>query len=360
MLVREIVQLSRQAFTAIYVIPEITHQAEDFAMWDYTDKVKDYFFNPKNAGVLAGANAVGEVGAISCGDALKLMLQVNPTTEVIEDARFQTFGCGSAIASSSALTEIVIGKTISQALAITNQDIADFLGGLPPEKMHCSVMGYEALQAAVASYRGEEWHDDHDEGALICKCFGVDEGVIERAVRVNKLTTPEQVTFYTKAGGGCLTCFEGIEQVLSKVNAAMVEEGLITAEAAYQIGSIDPRALKSKAKPSELRKPRIDVEQLMATKPTAAPLVSPLAPVKTTPKLTTLQKIKAIEAAIEDLRPFLKADGGDCQLIDVEGDLVQVKLSGACIGCQMASVTISGVREKLIEKLGIPLRVVPV
>ncbi len=332
-------------------------------MWDYTDKVKEYFFNPKNVGVLADADAVGEVGAIACGDALKLMLKIDPLTQIITDARFQTFGCGSAIASSSAVTEMIIGKTIDEALKITNADIADFLGGLPPEKMHCSVMGYEALQAAIAKYRGEEWQDDHEEGALLCKCFGVDEGVIERAVRVNKLTTPEQVTFYTKAGGGCLTCFEQIEGLLARVNADMVEEGTIAATQAYRVGSVDPRTLKSK--------PRVNGAVNGASKPaakplngaTAAPKQSPLTPTTAagaSGKLTILQKIKLIENAVEELRPYLRKDGGDCELVDVDGNCVSVKLSGACIGCQMAAVTIAGVQERLVQKLGMPLRVVPV
>ena len=332
-------------------------------MWDYSDKVKEYFFNPKNVGVLADANAIGEVGAIACGDALKLMLKIDPVTQVIADARFQTFGCGSAIASSSAVTEMIIGKSVDDALKITNADIADFLGGLPPEKMHCSVMGYEALQAAIAKYCGEEWEDDHEEGALICKCFGVDEGVIERAVRVNKLTTPEQVTFYTKAGGGCLTCFEQVEELLAHVNADMVEEGTIAAAQAYRVGSVDPRSLKAKPRVDGAANGAVKSPGIALNGRTAVPKQSPLTPMTAAgvgSKLTLLQKIKLIESAVEELRPYLRQHGGDCELVDVDGNSVMVKLSGACIDCQMASVTIAGVQERLVQKLGLPLRVMPV
>ncbi len=318
-------------------------------MWDYSDKVKDYFFNPKNAGVLGEANAVGEVGAISCGDALKLMMKVDPETEVIREAKFQTFGCGSAIASSSALTELIIGKTLEEAIKITNQDIADFLGGLPPEKMHCSVMGYEALQAAIANFRGEEWRDDHEEGALLCKCFGVDEGMVERAVRMNKLTTIEDVTAYTKAGGGCLTCFDKLEEVLARVNEELVAEGVLAEHEAYRLGAADAKEIKAKAK---------------AAKAEAAPPTSPIAPASPllppSAGMTNLRKMRLIEEAIEELRPYLRKDGGDCELIDVDGSNVMVSLTGACTGCQMASVTVSGIQERLIAKLGMPIRVIPV
>ena len=320
-------------------------------MWDYTDKVKELFFNPKNSGVLEDADGVGDVGAISCGDALRLMIKVDKATDVITDARFQTFGCGSAIASSSALTELIIGKPIEEALKITNQDIANSLGGLPPEKMHCSVMGYEALRAAVANYRGEAWVDDHEEGALICKCFGIDEGMIERAIRMNKLTTPEAVTHYTKAAGSCGTCVEGLEDVLYKTNLKMVEEGLLSASDAFVIIAAAP-VVKPAAKPAA-----------PVTTAAAKPAASKPAAAKATAgtgKLTNLQRIRLIEEVIEELRPYFKRDGGDCELVDVDGDHVYVRLTGACNGCQMESQTLNGVRERLSERLGRPTHVVPV
>ena len=288
-------------------------------MWDYSDKVKDHFFNPKNAGAVVGANAIGEVGSISCGDALRLTLKVNDTTEIIEDAGFQTFGCGSAIASSSVLTEIIKGMTLDEALKVTNQDIAAELDGLPPEKMHCSVMGREALQAAVANYRGEEWKDDHEEGALICKCFAIDAVMIEEMVWANKLRTVEDVTNYTKAGGGCAACHEDIEAILEKV---LKERG----------ESFDPNA-----------------------KPAAKPEV--VAAVKG--PMTNLQRIKKIEEVLTSLRPALMADGGDVELVEVIGNTAYVNMTGACNGCQMAAMTIAGIQQRLMEVMGEFIKVVP-
>ncbi|WP_299200593.1 Fe-S cluster assembly protein NifU [uncultured Amphritea sp.] len=302
-------------------------------MWDYSEKVKEHFYNPKNAGAAENANATGEVGSLSCGDALRLTLKVDPDTEIILDAGFQTFGCGSAIASSSALTEIIKGMTLDQALEVSNQDIADFLDGLPPEKMHCSVMGREALQAAVADYRGEVWSDDHEEGALICKCFAIDEVMIEDTIRANSLTTVEEVTNYTKAGGGCSACHEGIENVLTRV---MAESG--QAFVAGGVGSAI--AAKSKATP-------------VAATPAAA------APVEAAPK-TDIKRISTIMRVLEAVRPRLQADGGDCELMDIDGNTIYVNLTGACMGCQMASMTLGGIQQQLIEELGEFVRLVQV
>ncbi len=285
-------------------------------MWDYSEKVKDHFFAPRNAGAVEGANAIGDVGSLSCGDALRLSLKVDPETEIILDAGFQTFGCGSAIASSSALTEIIKGFTLDEALKVSNQDIADYLDGLPPEKMHCSVMGREALQAAVANYRGEDWKDDHEEGALVCKCFAVDEVLIEETIKANGLHTVEDVTNYTKAGGGCSACHEGIEEILVRVLAERGEQ-------------FDPTG-------------------------SAAPVLQP-----SQGKLSNLQRIRRIEAAIEGIRPNLQRDDGDVELIDVDGKNVFVKMTGACAGCQMAAVTLDGIQQRIVEDLGEFVRVLP-
>ena len=292
-------------------------------MWDYSETVKEHFYNPRNAGAVENANATGDVGSLSCGDALRLTLKVNQETEVIEDAGFQTFGCGSAIASSSALTEIIKGMTVEEALNVSNQDIADYLEGLPPEKMHCSVMGREALQAAVANYRGEEWKDDHEEGALVCKCFAVDEVLIEETVRANNLTTVEEVAHYTKAGGGCASCHEGIEEILTRVMAEAGE-------------TFDPSAVAA---------PDVDT--------------TPQTLVDGTSGMTMLKRIKRIEMVIESLRPQLQMDNGDIELVEVIGDTIYVNMTGACNGCQMAAQTLGGVQQRLMEELGEFIKVLP-
>ncbi|MBI5194822.1 MAG: Fe-S cluster assembly protein NifU, partial [Nitrospirae bacterium] len=182
-------------------------------MWEYTDKVRELFLHPKNIGEIKDADAVGEVGSIVCGDALKLFLKIDKDTGRITDAKFQTFGCASAIASSTALTELIKGKTVDEALKVTNQDIAEYLGGLPREKMHCSVMGREALEAAAADYKGAKL-PKAEEGELVCECFGVTDEKIRRAIIENNLKTAEDVTNFTKEGGGCGKCVPKIEEIL--------------------------------------------------------------------------------------------------------------------------------------------------
>lgn len=265
-------------------------------MWEYTEKVKEYFLHPKNIGEIENPDAIGEIGSIVCGDALKLYLKVDKETGRIIDAKFQTFGCASAIASSSALTELIKGKTLEEAMKVTNQDIADFLGGLPNEKMHCSVMGREALEAAIANYKGQPVAVEK-EGRVVCKCFDVTEEKIRKVAIENHLTTVDEITNFTKAGGGCGSCKEDIDAILRDIWS--------------------------------LKKPE-----------------KPVVP----KKLTNLQKIALIQEIIDrEIRPDLQADGGDVELIDVDADRVIVALRGMCTGCLMADVTIKGIQDKLRE-----------
>lgn len=267
-------------------------------MWEYTDKVKELYKNPKNVGVIEDADAVGEEGSIVCGDALKVFLKIRDN--VITDAKFQTFGCGSAIASSSALTEMIKGKTLEEAQKITNKDIVDYLGGLPEEKMHCSVMGSEALEKAIASYKGVKIADTREqEGEIICKCFGVTDQLIRKAIRENNLKTVEDVTHYTKAGGGCGSCIPDIERILKE----------------------------------ELHTP------IKTTKPADGK------------GLSNIKRMQLVEKIIADIiRPRLQDDGGDIELIDIDGKRVYVSLRGSCSGCVASNVTLKNlVQDKLRE-----------
>ena len=251
-------------------------------MWEYTDKVKEHFLNPRNVGEVENPDGVAEVGSIACGDALKLSFKLDDNKR-IKDVKFKTFGCASAIASSSALTEIIKGMTLEEAMKVTNQDIAAYLGGLPQEKMHCSVMGQQALEKAIENYQGGP--SKEPEARIICECFGVTELEIARAVKENNLSTVEEVTNYTKAGGGCGGCHDAIREIIERVRAAAV--------------------------------------------PAARP------------RLSNIQKIKMIEETIErEIRPSLKNDGGDIELIDVVGNRVLVATRGACATCKASDITL--------------------
>ena len=267
-------------------------------MWEYTNKVKEHFLNPRNVGVIEDADGIGEVGSLACGDALTLYLKLDEN-ERIKDAKFQTFGCASAIASSSALTEMLKGLTLEEAEKITNENIADFLGGLPKEKMHCSVMGRDALEKAITNYRGEA--EKKVEGEIVCECFGVTDIEIERAVRENALKTIEDVTNYVKAGGGCESCHEKIQEIIDT-----------------SLGKERP------AKKKVIR-------------------------------LTNIQKIKLIEETLaREIKPALKKDGGDIELVDVDGNNVLVKLQGTCATCSASQITLKHYVESKLRELVAP------
>ncbi len=185
-------------------------------MWNYTDNVMDHFMNPRNVGEIEKPDGFGEVGNAACGDALRLTFKLDKDGR-IADIKFKTFGCASAIASSSALTELVKGMTLDEAKKVTNQDIVKLLGDLPEAKMHCSVMGMEALQAAIAQYRGEPnpfENDKEHEGKLVCKCFGVSDIKILKVAKENNLHNASEVTNYCKAGGACGACLGEIQRLL--------------------------------------------------------------------------------------------------------------------------------------------------
>lgn len=272
-------------------------------MWDYTDKVLDHFRNPKNVGVVEDPDGVGEVGSLACGDALKLTFKLGEDKRIIE-AKFQTYGCASAIASSSALTEMIKGMTLEEAEKITNNDIAEYLGGLPEQKMHCSVMGREALEIAIENYRSGKTGKKILDGKVICNCFGVTEDEIERVVRDNHLINVEQVTNYCKAGGGCGNCKPDIERIIARITT-------------------ESQSLEAARQSSR--------------------------------KMTIIEKVRLIEETIQrEIRPLLQKDGGDIELIDVIENRVIISFRGMCSKCNVAEFTMKDVVEARLREFVMP------
>jgi len=266
-------------------------------MWDYSEKVMEHYRNPRNVGKIEDADAVGTAGSLVCGDQLKIYLKIKDN--IVTDAKFQTFGCGSAVASSSILTEMIIGKTVDEVKKITNKDIADELGGLPPEKMHCSVMGYEALEDAFKNYEKDgyipmEKLKNQTEEKIICTCFQVTDKVIIDAIKTNHLHTVEEVTNYTKAGGACGRCKGEIQKIIN------------------------------------------DYYNEKTTQ---------------TQELTPTQRILKVNNIIEtQISPELVKDGGDIELVDVKDKDIYVKLRGQCSGCKNSTMTLKVFVEATLKK----------
>ncbi|MBQ8668706.1 Fe-S cluster assembly protein NifU [bacterium] len=269
-------------------------------MWDYSEKVMDHYRNPRNVGAIDDADAIGVAGSLTCGDQLKIYLKIE--NNIVTDAKFQTFGCGSAVASSSILTEMIIGKTVEEVKKITNKDIADELGGLPPEKMHCSVMGYEALEDALKNFNKEEYVDLDDllghkpqeqKGKIICTCFQITEELIWDAIKQNGLKTVEEVTNYTKAGGACGKCKSIIQDIIN----------------------------------TYYNKQQAEID-----------------------KLTPTQWILKVNNVIEtQISPELQKDGGDIELVDIKNKSIYVKLKGRCSGCKNSTMTLKNFAEKVLQ-----------
>jgi len=319
------------------------------SIWEaYSQKVQDLMNNPKNMGQLTEEDAktmggkliIADFGAESCGDAVRLYWIVDEETEIIKAAKFKSFGCGTAIASSDTMAELCIGKTVSQAVKITNIDVEHAMRddentpAVPPQKMHCSVMAYDVIKAAAASFKGVDAASFEDE-IIVCECARVSLGTIKEVIKINNLTTVEEITNYTKAGAFCKSCVKPgghedreyyLVDILKDTRAEMEHDRLLALANAKITGSHT-----------------ISFEEM-----------------------TVVQKLKEIEAVIdENIRPMLIMDGGNMEILDIkEGDGVTdiyIRYLGACSGCASSSSgTLYAIEAVLQEKLSKNIRILPI
>jgi NifU-like protein len=294
-------------------------------MWNYSETVYEHFLNPRNVGEVTDPDGVGEVGSMACGDALRLTFKLDEEGR-IADVKFQTFGCGSAIASSSILTEMIVGKTLEEAAQVTNEDIANALGGLPRQKMHCSVMGREALEAAMIDYYKRQGKQVPCEllsqGVMVCHCYQVTRDTVRNAIMHNRLQTVEDITDFTKAGGGCGDCHHDLQELLR--------------ESWEKLRLADSEPV-----------------------PAVTELKTAMADQAEDAERELLLKIR--EVLENDIARALRTDGGDIELVRFRDNRVYVRLMGACAACRASDATIQDwVESQLREQVSEDLEVIEV
>jgi NifU-like protein len=317
-------------------------------IWDeYSQKVQDRMNNPLHMGqiteedaeALGGKLIVADFGAESCGDAVRLYWVVDENTDVIKTAKFKSFGCGTAIASSDVMAELTIGKTVDEAVKITNLDVEFAMRdnpdtpAVPPQKMHCSVMAYDVIKKAAAEYKGVDMESFEDE-IIVCECARVSLGTIKEVIKINDLQTVEQITDYTKAGAFCKSCIKpgGHEEkeyylvdLLKEVRAEMDSEKMKASADSAAGGSQVPFA-----------------------------------------QMTLVQKLKEVETVLdENIRQMLIMDGGNMEVLDIKeagaNIDIYIRYLGACSGCASSSTgTLFAIESVLKEKLDESIRVLPI
>ncbi len=314
-------------------------------IWDeYSQTVQNRMNNPKNMGEiteqdaekLGGKLIVADFGAESCGDAVRLYWVVDIPTNKIIEAKFKSFGCGTAIASSDTMVDLCKGKTVDEAVKITNIDVEHAMrdtpdkAAVPPQKMHCSVMAYDVIKRAAAQYKGVDESSFEDE-IIVCECARVSLGTIKDVIKINDLKTVEEITDYTKAGAFCKSCIKpgGHE------------------EREYYLVDIlaETRVQMEKERLQQSQESGIDV------------------PFK---KMTVIQKLKAVENIIdENIRPMLVMDGGNLEILDIKENEdytdIYIRYLGACSGCaSSATGTLYAIEAILKEKLDSGIRILPI
>jgi len=317
------------------------------SLWDaYSDKVTTLMNNPQHQGELFQGEVekrgnkliVADFGAESCGDAVRLYWEIDPATDIIVNSKFKSFGCGTAIASSDVMTELCIGKTVQEAVKITNIDVELALRddpetpAVPPQKMHCSVMAYDVIKKAAGLYMGVD-SESFEEEIIVCECARVSLTTLQEVIRLNDLTTIEQITDYTKAGAFCKSC---------------IKPGGHEAKDYYLVDIL-----------ADTRK-EMDEEKMKAAADASANGEAKFE------DMTLVQQIKAVDAVVdENVRQFLIMDGGNMEVIDIkkndEYTDVYIRYLGACNGCASSSTgTLYAIESTLKEKLSKNIRVLPI